>query len=178
MNRRVVWGVAEGLTLLTNATGGMLLCCVFVFCAQKIVSTLFWLPVFACFQNFAPNFKIRPLSGHQIFQLTQSWWCVIEISVSTPCKILIWGGLGGEEWAWRDLAKNFATKFSDWLNRVLLTTSRVLFRSAPDENFRTSGETPIRTIEILVPESRLTPEILSRRYSDLDDWRTRNLCSF
>ena len=60
---------------------------------------------------------------------------VIEISVSTPCKILIWGGLGGEEWAWRDLAKNFASKFSDWLDRVLLTTSRVLFRSVPDEIF-------------------------------------------
>ena len=59
----------------------------------------------------------------------------LNYSDPTPCKILIWGGLGGEEWAWRDLAKNFASKFSDWLDRVLLTTSRVLFRSVPDEIF-------------------------------------------
>ena len=57
----------------------------------------------------------------------------LNYSDPIPCKILIWGGLGGEEWAWRDLAKNFASKFSDWLDRVLLTTSRVLFRSVPDE---------------------------------------------
>ena len=59
----------------------------------------------------------------------------LNYSDPIPCKILIWGGLGGEEWAWRDLAKNFASKFSDWLDRVLLTTSRVLFRSVPDEIF-------------------------------------------
>ena len=157
----------------------MLLCSAFVFCAQKIVSTLFWLPVSACFQYFASNFKIRPLSGHQIFQLTQNWlWCIWNIVVQLLAKF--WSEVVWEvkKWVEGDPAKNFATKFSDWLDCVLGRRHGFCFGQCQMKKFRTSGETPVCTIEILVPESRLTPKILSRRYSDLDDWRTRNLCSF
>ena len=156
--------VAVGANLPFQLNSALFCCFLFCFvlfwnCEHIKLVSCCWL----CFQILPPVLKF----GLRLATKFSNWlkigvaWFEISSSQTFACHGLRWSR------GWDRVEGNPAKKYRNeifWLARLRLrTASQVLFWPALDGNFRTSDGTSVHTIEILIPDSRLTPKILSRR---------------
>ena len=128
------------------------------FCSQLQNSAFVWPP------NFPTDSKLVRVH--------------LKYSDPTPCKILSWGGLGGEEWGWRDPAKIFASKFSDWLDRVLGRRHKFCFGQCRIRILKRPMRHSVQDSKFSFQAVVRFPKFWVKRVSTVDDWCTWNLCSF